>query len=116
MRKTAYVLCAVLLAAMLAPAQVVSSGREPQMKSVSGLVTNAANQPLSNAIVYLKNTKTLAVKTFITSGDGNYRFHALSPNVDYELYAEANGARSDSKTISQFDSKPELTIHLKIKR
>jgi len=106
----------LLLAVTLATAQAgISSGSEPRTKSVSGQVLGSSNQPLPNAIVYLKNTKTLAVKTFIAQNDGGYRFHALSPNVDYELYAEYNGQRSDNKTISQFDSRSQLTIQLKIR-
>ncbi len=115
MRRSTYVLAAVLLMAALSMAQSGVSGREPQSKSVRGQVTDASNQPVPNAVVYLKNSKTLAVKTFIAQGDGNYRFHSLLPNTDYELYAEANGKRSDNKTISQFDTRAELTINLKIK-
>lgn len=114
MRRSTYVLAAVVLMAVLAAAQGVS-GREPQSKSVKGQVTDATNRPMSNAVVYLKNTKTLAVKTFIAEPDGNYRFNALLPNTDYEVYAEANGKRSENRTISQFDTRAELTINLKIK-
>lgn len=117
MKKTAGIALAMVLAVSLAAAQAVSArDREPQTKSVTGQVTDSAGQPLPDAIVYLKNTKTLAVKTFIAQKDGSYQFHGLLPNVDYDLYAEFNGLRSDSKTISQFDSKTNLTIHLKIKK
>ena len=115
MRRSTYVLAAVLLMAVLSMAQSGVSGREPQSKSVKGQVTDATNRPMSNAVVYLKNTKTLAVKTFIAEPDGNYRFNALLPNTDYEVYAEANGKRSENRTISQFDTRAELTINLKIK-
>jgi len=115
-RKIAYLGLAILLAALAAAAQtgVSGNGREPQVKSVNGQVQDAAGKPLPNAIVYLKNTKTLAVKTFIAQKDGTYQFYGLSPNVDYDLYAEFNGQRSDNKTISQFDSRSSLTVHLKV--
>ncbi len=117
MKKTAGIVWALLLAVSLAAAQGVSArDREPQTKSVTGQVTDDAGQPVPNAIVYLKNMKTLSVKTFIAQKDGTYQFHGLLPNVDYDLYAESEGARSDNKTISQFDSKTNLTIHLKIKK
>ena len=116
MRKTAYLVLAVLLAASAVAAETggFGHGREPQVKSVKGQVVDAAGKPLPDAIVYLKNMKTLAVKTFIAQSDGNYQFYGLSPNVDYDLYAEHNGQRSDNKTISQFDSRSNLTIHLKV--
>ena len=72
------------------------------------------NVPLPNAVVYLKNTRTLTVKTFITSNNGNYRFPALSPNADYEIYADYNGKKSDTKTLSSFDSRAHATINLRI--
>ncbi len=117
MKKAAGIALALVLAVSLVAAQGVSArDREPQTKSVTGLVQDNAGQPVPNAIVYLKNMKTLAVKTFIAQKDGSYQFHGLSPNVDYDLYAESDGQRSDNKTISQFDSKSALTIHLKIKK
>ncbi len=112
MKRAVYVLVAMLVTVLVA--QTVSA-REPQSRSVKGQVTDNANRPVPNAVVYLKNTKTLTVKTFIAEADGSYRFHALLPNTDYEVYAEANGRRSDSKTISQFDTRAELTINLRLK-
>jgi len=38
----------------------------------------------------------------------------LAPNVDYEVHAEYKGARSDTKTLSSFDSRKEAIINLKI--
>ncbi len=111
MKRTATVVLVLLLVSLAGARE-----REPQAKSVSGQVTDGAGQPIPNAIVYLKNMKTLAVKTFIAQQDGSYQFHGLSPNVDYDLYAEHNGQRSDNRTISQFDSRTQLTIHLKIKK
>ena len=54
------------------------------------------------------------MKTFIAGQDGGYRFHALSPNVDYEVHAECEGKTSDTKTLSSFDFAPESRINLKI--
>jgi hypothetical protein len=46
--------------------------------------------------------------------DGIYRFPALSLNVDYEVYAQYNGRKSDTKTVSQFDNRQTVNINLKI--
>src|SRR6266508_3857926 len=70
------------------PGSRSTAGDEPTMRTLVGEVMDKSDNPLPNAIVYLKNTKTLAVKTYIAQQDGNYRFHALSPNVDYEVHAE----------------------------
>lgn len=81
---------------------------------LTGQVMDKAEMPVPNAVVYLKNTKTLAVKTFIADANGQYRFPALSPNVDYEVYAEHQGRKSDTKTLSSFDSRQRSQINLKL--
>lgn len=90
------------------------AGEQPTMRTLVGIVMDKDDQPLPNSVVYLKNTKTLTVKTFIAQQDGGYRFHALSPNVDYEVHAELKGKSSDTKTLSSFDSRPETRINLRI--
>lgn len=91
------------------------AAQEQATRSLQGQVIGDNDAAVPGAIVYLKNTKTLAVKTFIADKDGNYRFNALSPNVDYEVYAEKDGKKSDNKTLSSFDSRKQATINLKIK-
>jgi hypothetical protein len=66
-------------------------------------------------VVYLKNMKSLTVKTVIAGNDGSYRFPELSPNVDYEIYAQREGKKSDTKTLSQFDDRQKANIILRIK-
>lgn len=88
---------------------------DQQLRSLSGRVLNQHDDPLAQAIVYLKNTRTLVVKTYISDADGSYRFPALSPNIDYEIYAEFKGARSDTKTLSAFDNRKAVTLMLRIK-
>lgn len=111
MRRKVLLGSAIMLVAVLASA-VEQHG---ELRTVVGHVFNAQDQPLQKAVVHLKNTRTLAIKTYITEPDGSYRFSALSPNVDYELYAEYNGGRSDTKTLSAFDNRKQATITLKIK-
>jgi protocatechuate 3,4-dioxygenase beta subunit len=110
----------LLIGACLAPSRAMGSAlmsdKEPQVRTLTGAVINQGEKPLPGAIVYLKNNKTMAVKTFITGDDGSYRFNALSPNVDYDVHAEFNGKKSDAKTLSSFDSRKTAHINLKIKQ
>ena len=92
-----------------------SKGGDQQLRNVTGQVMDRNDRPLENAIVYLQNSRTLAVKTFITDNTGAYRFHGLSPNTDYQVYAEYKGQKSDTKTVSAFDSRTNVTLHLRIK-
>jgi hypothetical protein len=81
---------------------------------LTGRVVDKQDAPLPSSVVYLANTRTRAVKTFIVGQDGMYRFPALSPNVDYEVYAQYKDHKSDTKTVSQFDTRPTVNINLKI--
>ncbi len=81
---------------------------------LSGTVSDKNGTPIPNAIVYLKNAKTLGMKTYIAQNDGSYRFPELSPNVDYEVYAQKEGKKSSTKTLSQFDDREKPNINLQI--
>jgi len=108
---------ALILAAGSIAATTASFAKDKNSDSgrlLTGKVTGKQDQPLSNAVVYLSNTRTRAVKSFIVGQDGVYRFPALSPNIDYEVYAQHEGHKSDTKTVSQFDTRPSVNINLRI--
>ena len=84
-----------------------------QGRLLYGKVLDQQDSPVPNAIVYLTNTRTHAVKTYIVGQDGTYRFPGLS-NVDYEVYAQYNNHKSDTRSVSQFDDRPQVYIDLKI--
>ena len=81
---------------------------------VQGTVMDASNNPVPGAVVQLKDTKTLQVRSFFTQQNGDYHFAGLSTNVDYELKALKDGASSSSKTLSVFDSRKKPVINLKL--
>lgn len=87
---------------------------QPQLRELTGEVLDRNDLPLDGAIVYLKNTRTLVVRTFITGQDGKYRFPGLAQNVDYDVYAQREGRRSDSKKLSSFDSRSQANINLRL--
>jgi hypothetical protein len=99
-----------------APAQLFGRDSKKQDKTrlLTGKVLDASDSPLPNAVVYLTNTHTRAVKTYIVGADGTYRFPALQPTIDYEVYAQYNNHKSGTKTVSQFDDRPQVYISLKI--
>jgi hypothetical protein len=87
---------------------------KPTSKMLTGTVWDKSDKPIPGAVVYLKNMKTLAVKSFFAEKDGSYRFPQLALNTDYEVYAEFDGKKSDTKSISQFDDRFNPTINLQI--
>lgn len=87
-------------------------------RNLEGFVTDAAGQRVPKAVVQLKNTKNLQIRSFITQEDGSYHFMGLSLDVEYEVKAEHDGAASSWKSLSVFNSKktPVINLKLKVKR
>lgn len=108
-------LVAAVSANLAATALAQKKDESWQVRTLTGRVLDHQDQPLARAIVYLKNTKTLAIKTYISDPDGYYHFPALAPNVDYEVYAEFQGRHSDTKTLSAFDTRKLINIFLHVK-
>jgi hypothetical protein len=95
-------------------AAVFAQDRGPAQRVVQGKVVDGANTPIKGAVVYLKDSRSLSVKSFFSDDQGGYRFGQLSQNSDYEIWAENNGKKSSVKNISSFDNKSQFYINLKI--
>jgi hypothetical protein len=108
------VLFGVTLCVPLLRAQAPDAKREAQLRSVSGVVIDKSDSPIPASVVFLKNTRTNTVRSYISDNSGNYRFSGLDPNADYELHAEKDGAKSQTRTISSFDSRKEMVLNLKL--
>jgi len=116
-RRRAFLVFGLLLSLSCAFAQKKSkTGEDLNTRSVQGSVTGADDSVVNGAVVQLKNVKTLQIRSFITKDDGTYYFHGLSPDVDYELRADYQGASSGTKTLSSFDSRKDATINLQLKK
>ena len=79
-----------------------------------GKVLDPQDNPVPDAVVYLTNTRTRAVRTYIVGQDGTYRFPSLSTAIDYEVYAQYKGAKSETKSLSQFDDRSQVYLVLKV--
>ena len=111
---SASILCAST-SVVAAPAQLVGrDSKEDKTRLLTGKVLDSGDNPVPNAVVYLTNTHTRSVKTYIVGPDGSYRFPALQPSIDYEVYAQYNNRKSHTKTVSQFDDRSQVYISLKI--
>lgn len=99
----------------VSPAQDRRREENANMRSVQGTVTDTENNLIDGAVVQLKDTKSLQVRSFITKKEGTYHFNGLNPNVDYELRADYQNFSSDTKTLSSFDSRKVANINLSIK-
>lgn len=107
-----------VLVVCFAASAVLAAKKDPEanLRTVQGVVTDAQGNVVNGAVVQLKNTKTLQIRSFITKENGTYFFHGLNTDVDYELsadYPPANAA-SGSKTLSAFDSRKTAVMNLKL--
>ncbi len=115
MKRVSVVLLALLLIGLVAAAQPYKDKKDTAIgKVVTGKVLDKHDSPLPSSVVYLTNTRTRTIKTYIAGQDGSYRFPALSPDIDYEIYAQNNGRKSDTKMVSQFDNRSVINIDLRI--
>jgi len=110
------VLVATLIAGLCLAAGAAGQDkkRESQLRTVRGVVVDKEENNLPGGVVYLKNVKTQAVKTYIAEEEGQYRFSGLDPNVDYQIHAEHQGMTSTKRTVSSFDSRKDIVVNLKV--
>ena len=83
-------------------------------RAVAGVIRNEADELVEGAVVQLKDTKSLKVRSYITKADGVYKFFGLSANADYEIRADAKGMTGDKRTLSIFDGRKQAVINLKL--
>ena len=106
--------CCALLMFLCTVSGALPGKEKNEGRLLLGKVLDQQDNPLPDAVVYLTNTRTRAVKTYIIGADGTYRFPALSMSVDYEVYAQYKGHKSDTKSVSQFDDRSQVYLDLKV--
>jgi hypothetical protein len=126
LRSHARLLCALALAVILSTAlgggspawgsgaAGVDTTKVPKLRTIEGLVSSKEGVPIQGAVVYLQDSKSLTVKSYLSDVQGRFHFQQLSMSADFDLWAELNGKRSKTKSISQFNSKPNLKFKLKL--
>jgi carboxypeptidase family protein len=105
---------AILLVFSLAASAAPDKKDKQVGRLLFGKVLDPQDNPVPDAVVYVTNTRTRSVKTYIVGKDGSYRFPALSSAIDYEVYAQFNGKKSDTKSVSQFDDRSQVYVVLKV--
>jgi hypothetical protein len=106
----------LVLGLSLAVAGFASAQEKTQLRTIRGSVVDKSEAPAPSSVVYLLNVKTQAVKTYIADNNGGYHFSGLDPNADYEVHAEKGDAVSPNRTISNFDSRRDIEVTLKLSK
>ena len=105
--------CCVGAASLGVPAPLLMAQTQTD-RVVQGKVVDKSDAGVKGATVFLKDGHTLAVKSYIASDDGSFRFGQLAQNIDYQLWAECEGKKSAVRSISSFDTRNQININLKI--
>jgi hypothetical protein len=113
-RRTLGLVAIVTLSAAVLFAQEKPKGKESELRTVRGTVVDKQESPVDTAVVYLKNARTQDIITHLSGTDGTFRFSGLDLNVDYEIHAEREGVTSSTRSISNFDTRKEFVLTLKL--
>jgi len=113
-RKTFRAAASAILLIALAASVCAAKDKPTTGRLLTGKVLDRKDNAVENAVVYLTNLRSHAVKSYIVAADGAYHFPELSPNIDYEVYAQYKGQKSDTKTVSQFDDRKQVNIVLRV--
>jgi hypothetical protein len=102
------VVVSLALATLLLTA--VTSGQ--RTRTVKGKVHDANGTALKGAVVQIKNTRSLGIRSYISQDDGSYQFVSLSLDWDYEVRASFRGRWSSTQRVSRFNSKEVVEVDL----
>ena len=116
LRRTVGLAAILALAACVLFAQEKPKGKESELRTVRGTVVDKEEAPVETAVVYLKNVHTQDIITHLSDSDGTFRFSGLDLNVDYEIHAEKEGMTSANRSVSNFDTRKEFVLTLKLDR
>ena len=116
LRGTLGLIVLIAFAAAVIYAQGNPKGKESQLRTVRGTVVDTNESPVDTAIVYLKNAHSQDIITHLSDTDGTFRFSGLDLNVDYEIHAEKEGISSANRSVSNFDTRKEFVLTLKLDR
>jgi len=116
LRRTLGIVALTAMAATILFAQDKPKGKESELRTVRGTVVDKDETPVETAVVYLKNVHTQDIITHLSDSDGTFRFSGLDLNIDYEIHAEREGMTSATRSISNFDTRKEFVLTLKLDR
>ena len=117
LRSAAPAIAIALAATLLGPSMIAADKKkkEAPTRVVKGIVTDETDRPISGAVVQLKNTRTLDVRSYYVRDDGRYYFSGLDLNTDYEVRAFLDGWQEKTRRVSAFDDRMELFYQLELK-
>jgi hypothetical protein len=113
--KSALLGALILACAAALPAQK-SKDDSSTTRTLKGIVFDPDGNPVMQAVVQIKDSRTLQVISFITKEDGAYHFASLKQDVEYQVKATHGGLTTDWKRLSIFDARKVAEMNLKLNK
>lgn len=108
---TSVVVCAtVCLMLWCAPGLV--SKEKKITKTISGVVLDAADNPIAGATVELNDVNAGKKLAKYSQEEGKYKFADLDPKHEYEVQASFKGLTSEVHKVSSIDDRPLIVVNL----
>ena len=86
----------------------------PKPKNIHGIVQDVRGTRLAGARVFVKDMKSSVIRTLETDQNGEYKVFALTPTVDYEVYAEYKGKASEKRLVSSFLNREDNVLNFQL--
>jgi hypothetical protein len=88
--------------------------KESNTRTIDGTVKDASDNPLSDAIVQLKNTKTSSIVDFATKDDGKFVFNDLPMDINFELLAKRGDITTPVKKVTVYDTRKHVILNFQL--
>ena len=92
----------------------LAKDKVPTTRIVSGMVMDAAENPIQGAIIELTDLQTKKVLDIYSQGGGQYQFTDLRFDHDYTVKATYKGESSEARQVSSIDTRWHLVLNLTI--
>jgi len=90
------------------------TSKPSKFRVIEGVVKDKSDNPVSGAIVQLKDLRTSKVVDFATHDDGKFAFRDLRLDVNYELVAKHDNLVSLPKKVTIYDTRHNVILTFKL--
>jgi len=106
-------LCA-FAAILVAGVSALGAKETKPIRVVSGVVSDASENPISGAVVTLTDVQNGKKMAIFTGQSGAYQFSDLQITRDYEVQATYKGVASRVRKVSTIDPRNRIVLNLRI--
>jgi len=99
---------------LLAASTGWAKDKVPTSRTVSGMVMDAAENPIQGAAIELTDLQTKKVLDIYSQQEGQYQFTGLRFDHDYTIKATYKGEASELRQVSSIDTRWHMVLNLTI--